>query len=278
MHLGNARTALLAWLQIRHLGGRMILRIEDIDTTRARDFAYDALRRDLDWLELDWDDEFIQSERLEIYQAQLARLDSYPCACTRKDIQAAASAPHGAEAVYPGLCRNGPVRNDRPLALRWRTPATRITVSDLRLGCQSADLPDTVGDIVLRRNDGCWAYHFAVVVDDGLMGVSHVLRGEDLWPATPIQAALQDALGFARPQYYHAPLMRDFRGERLAKRQGAPSVRDLREQGESPHRIVAELARSLGWEVPNEVSAAELLKPFGAGLSSGQPQEQSPAE
>ncbi|MEZ0372989.1 MAG: tRNA glutamyl-Q(34) synthetase GluQRS [Candidatus Sericytochromatia bacterium] len=268
MHLGNARTALLAWIQIRQLGGRMIFRIEDVDTTRARDFAYDALRRDLEWLGLDWDLEYVQSHRLEHYQQAIASLDTYACSCSRKDIQNAASAPHGAEAVYPGTCRGRPARTDRPMALRWRTPAATLRVRDLRLGELEQDLA-SVGDIVLRRNDGCYAYHLAVVVDDALMGVSHVLRGEDLWPATPVQVALQQALDYPTPIYLHAPLMKDFRGQRLAKRDGAPSVHALREQGEEPKQILAALARSLGWESDEQVTAQELLQAYGQRVSEG---------
>lgn len=269
MHLGNARTALRAWLQIRALNGNMILRIEDVDKGRSRDFAYGAIRQDLAWLGLDWDEEYVQSERNPIYAAALQKLQTYTCSCTRKDIQNAASAPHGAEAVYPGTCRQAPVHPERPLALRWWVPDKTVTVCDLRLGCQEQALGASVGDIVLRRNDGCWAYHLAVVVDDGLMGVSHVLRGEDLWSSTPVQLALQQELGFAAPTYCHVPLMTDFRGERLAKRNGAPSLHELRQRGESPRRVLAELARSLGWETEAEVTADQLLAAYGARVAEG---------
>lgn len=266
MHLGNARTALLAWLLCRSSGGRLILRLEDLDSQRVRDFAYDAIRRDLAWLGLDWDAEYLQSERLDIYAAYLSRLDTYPCYCTRKEIQAVASAPHDQELVYPGTCRLHKPRAERAPAWRWRAPEQTIQVQDLRLGQLVQHLPSDVGDFVLQRNDGCFAYHFAVVVDDGLMGVNQVVRGEDLWFATPRQVALQQALGFPRPVYCHVPLMRDFRGQRLAKRQGAPPLAALREAGENPGRVLAELARSLDWTVPDEVSARELLKHYGRRL------------
>ncbi len=269
MHLGNARTALLVWLQMRALNGKLILRIEDIDVGRSRDFAYDAIRQDIDWLGLNWDQEYLQSQRLEIYQTAVKQLQTYPCACTRKDIQQAASAPHAAESVYPGLCRQQLSHPDKPTALRWLTPDINITVNDLRLGSISQHLPTCAGDIVLRRNDGCYAYHLAVVVDDGLMGVTHILRGEDLWSAAPLQVGLQQALGFNRPVYLHAPLMRDYLGERLAKRNGAPSVSALREQGESPERVLAELARSLGWSVPDKISAQDLLTHYGERVILG---------
>lgn len=280
MHLGNARTALLAWLQIRYLQGHLILRIEDVDRSRVRAFAYEALYRDLAWLGLDWDQVFIQSERQDYYVQAIRQLETYGCSCSRKDIQEAASAPHGLESgrhpqetgsdiIYPGTCRQGPTRVGRPLARRWCIPALTIQVEDLRLGSLSQFLPEAVGDIVLQRNDGCFAYHLAVVVDDALMGVSHVLRGEDLWPATPVQVALQQALGYNTPHYLHVPLMTDYLGQRLAKRQGAPSVSELRESGISPHRILARLAQSLGWQVDAEVSPDELLTAFGARVHSG---------
>lgn len=260
MHLGNARTALLAWLQARSNGGRFILRFEDLDTGRVRPWAYDLIRRDLAWLGLDWDEEHIQSERTELYQAALDRLDTYPCFCTRREIQEAAGAPHGAEPVYPGTCRGRTDHPDRPAARRWRVPDETVCVSDLyrheRL-CQH--LPSEVGDFVLRRGDGAYAYHLAVVVDDAAAGVTDVLRGADLWSATPRQVALQYALALPTPRSWHVPLMTDFRGERLAKRGGAPSVADLRERGAKPEAVVADLARSLGWPVPPEVSAAALI-------------------
>ncbi|GGM33540.1 glutamyl-Q tRNA(Asp) synthetase [Deinococcus arenae] len=264
MHLGNARTALLAWLHSRAQGGRHLLRFEDLDTGRVRAWAYDVTRADLAWLGLDWDEEIIQSRRLDLYRAAAAHLDTYPCTCTRREVQAAiqasAGAPHGAEPVYPGTCRAGSLHPERPAALRWRVPDEVVCARDEWRGetlCQH--LPAEVGDLVLRRNDGVFAYHLAVVVDDAASGVTDVLRGEDLWTATPRQVALQRALGLPTPRYWHAPLMLDFRGERLAKRGGAPPVQALREAGDTPGRVLSELARSLGWSVPDEVSAADLL-------------------
>ncbi|AWN23143.1 tRNA glutamyl-Q(34) synthetase GluQRS [Deinococcus irradiatisoli] len=265
MHLGNARTALLAWLHSRAQGGRHLLRIEDLDTGRVRPGAADLIERDLLWLGLDWDAGYRQSERLDLYASALERLDTYPCTCTRREIQAAmqasASAPHGPEAVYPGTCAAAaPADPNRPAAQRWRVPDATICVEDgwsNETLCQY--LPGEVGDFVLRRNDGVYAYHLAVVVDDAEMQVTDVVRGADLLPSTPRQVALQRALGYATPRYFHVPLMTDFRGERLAKRGGAPSLEALRESGASPRRLLAALALSLGWNVPPEVSAHELL-------------------
>ncbi|MFT2718733.1 tRNA glutamyl-Q(34) synthetase GluQRS [Deinococcus sp. A31D244] len=272
MHLGNARTALLAWLHSRAHGGRHLLRFEDLDTGRVRPWAYDLTRRDLEWLGLDWDGEVIQSGRLDLYRDAAARLDTYPCTCTRREIRDAiedsAGAPHSEEPVYPGTCRAAPRSPDRPAALRWRVPAGQVCAHDALSGrtlCQ--DLRADVGDLVLRRNDGVYAYHLAVVVDDAAGGVTDVLRGEDLWTATPRQAALQAALGLPTPRYLHVPLMTDYRGERLAKRGGAPPLSALREAGESVARIRAELARSLGWLVPDEVSLPDLLPLWSAELA-----------
>jgi glutamyl-queuosine tRNA(Asp) synthetase len=274
MHLGNLRTALLAWLQARSAAGRFLLRFEDLDSGRVRQPAYQTTRDDLHWLGLDWDDEYRQSERLERYAAALARLDTYPCTCTRSEvqasIQASAGAPHGPEPVYPGTCSDPANRHpDRPAALRWCAPDKTVCVTDAWTGetlCQS--LRTEVGDFVLRRGDGVYAYHLAVVVDDSEMGVTDVLRGADLWTATPRQVALQRALGYPAPAYWHAPLMTDFRGERLAKRGGAPSVQALRASGMDPAAVRAELARSLGWEVGETVSLDGLLDAFRAHISN----------
>lgn len=269
MHLGNARTALLAWLHTRSAGGRHILRFEDLDGSRVRGWAYDTTRRDLEWLGLDWDEEYLQSERLELYAEAVERLRTYPCTCTRREIEAAiqdsAGAPHGAEPVYPGTCRHRQPDPSRPAALRWKVPNQTVCAADFLTGqtlCQQ--LPTEVGDIVLRRNDGVFAYHLAVVVDDAAMGVTDVLRGVDLWTATPRQIALQGALGYPQPRYFHVPLMTDYAGERLAKRGGAPPVMALRERGEDAGQVLSALAHSLGdgfWpqSLPPEVALDELL-------------------
>ncbi len=268
MHLGNARTALLAWLHSRALGGRHLLRFEDLDTERVRSWAFDTTRRDLEWLGLDWDAEYVQSQRLDVYADALMRLtaagETYPCTCTRRQIvqaiQDSAGAPHGAEPIYPGTCRVHPAHPGRPAAIRWRVPDRVVCAHDALTGetlCQN--LPAEVGDFVLRRNDGVFAYHLAVVVDDAMTGVTDVLRGADLWPATPRQVALQGALGYPTPRYLHVPLMTDFQGQRLAKRGGAPPVQALRQGGEAAGRVLSSLARSLGWDVPEVVTVNDLL-------------------
>ena len=278
MHLGNLRTGLLAWLQARSVGGRFLLRFEDLDTGRVRLPAYQTTRDDLHWLGLDWDAEVRQSERLDLYAAALRRLDIYPCTCTRSEIQASiqasVGAPHGVEAVYTGTCRGAANRHtDRPAALRWRVPDETVCVSDRWTGerlCQN--LKSEVGDFVVQRGDGVYAYHLAVVVDDFDMGVTDVLRGHDLWEAAPRQVALGQALGAPGLHYWHPPLMQGFRGERLAKRGGAPSVQALREGGADPGVVRAELARSLGWQargwtVGETASLDDLLGCFRANVT-----------
>ena len=202
---------------------------------------------------------------------------TYPCTCTRREIKEAAQhsagAPHAPEPVYPGTCR-ARCRDGRPAAVRWQVPDQISCVTDgwtHQTVCQH--LPSEVGDFVLQRSDGVYAYHLAVVVDDAAMGVSDIVRGEDLLISTPRQAALQRALGFPTPQYFHVPLMTDFHGERLAKRGGAPSLAGLRQGGASAERVLSELARSLGWAVPPEVTAETLLPVYLAFTENktGQP-------
>lgn len=259
MHLGNARTAMLAWLHARSRQGRFVLRFEDLDHTRVRPFAYDSIRQDLEWLGLDWDEEHIQSERLDLYEEAFSKLDTYPCTCSRKDILESASAPHGSELVYPGICLKGGLKPDRPMSWRWRVPDLTVTVKDHLMGDLTQHLRQDVGDFVLKRNDGVFAYHLAVVVDDALMGVTEVVRGADLWTATPRQVALQQTLGYSVPEYWHVPLMTDFQGVRLAKRNGAPSIYDLRNNNVNPNAIVAQLTKGLGYDAPGTISLQELL-------------------
>lgn len=269
MHLGNARTALLAWLHTRAHGGEHLLRFEDLDTGRVRPAAYDLTRRDLAWLGLTWDREERQSEQTGRYAAALARLDHYACRCTRRELllaaQDPAGAPHGPETPYPGTCRERGWPH-AGAALRWRVPAGESCAFDAYRSERQCRCSAELGDPVLRRRDGVYAYHLAVVTDDAHAGITDVLRGDDLWPVTPLQVALQRALGLPTPRYLHVPLLRDFRGERLAKRGGAPPLSALREAGETPGRVRAELARSLGWAVPPEVGLDELTLRWRAEL------------
>ncbi len=255
LHLGNARTALLAWLWARSLGGRFVMRVEDLDPGRSRpEFERDQLE-DLRWLGLDWDEgpdvggphgPYRQSERGALYASALARLDAFACTCTRRELREATFAPHGREPVYPGTCAEGPRHPERPHALRWRVPAAIVEVEDLVFGPQREDVARESGALVLRRSDGAWAYQLAVVVDDAAMGVTHVLRGADLLHSTARQVLLQRTLGLPTPAYAHAPLVLGPDGEKLGKRHGAPDLSALRTGGADPQRVVATLARSLG--------------------------------
>jgi glutamyl-tRNA synthetase len=297
LHLGNARTALLAWLSARSGGGRFVMRVEDLDPQRSKPELEQRQLDDLRWLGLDWDEgpdvggphgPYRQSERSELYEAALARLEVYPCTCTRRELRElvlgrprqhrsssderhhpgppgdAVSAPHGAEPIYPGTCAGGPSHPGRPASQRWRVPAGEVCFDDRVLGRRCQDVRDEVGDFVLRRADGAWAYQLAVVVDDAAMQVSEVVRGADLWESTPRQILLQRTLGYATPSFTHVPLVVGADGEKLNKRHGAPDLSALREQQVDPRLVVAALARSAGL-LPDEVervSAAELLASF----------------
>jgi len=278
MHLGNARTALLAWLQARAAGGRIALRIEDLDRDRCRPAWVEPLRDDLHWLGLDWDlEQQRQSERGALYDAALERLAAagavYECFCTRAEVRAA-SAPHGPEPVYPGTCRDltdaeraARRAAGRRAALRLRVPSEQIAFDDLVHGPQSVDVA-AGGDFVVRRADGLHAYQLAVVVDDGELGVTHVLRGDDLLSSTPRQILLQRLLGLPTPVYAHVPLMRAAGGERLAKRHAAATVQAIRDAGRPAAGLVGELAASVGLAEPGEALApADLVDRFrGATL------------
>jgi glutamyl-tRNA synthetase len=278
MHLGNARTALLAWLQARAADGRIALRIEDLDRDRCRAAWVGPLRDDLGWLGLDWDlEQQRQSERGAIYDAALERLQAagvvYECFCTRAEVRAA-SAPHGPEPAYPGTCRDLTEAERRQrraagrrAALRLRVEPQVIAFDDLVHGPQHED-PSAGGDFVVRRADGLHAYQLAVVVDDGELSVTHVLRGDDLLSSTPRQVLLQRLLGLATPVYAHVPLMRASGGERLAKRHASATLAAVREAGRDPRAVVGELAASVGLaEAGEEVAPADLVERFrGATL------------
>lgn len=281
LHLGNARTALLAWLQARAANGRFILRVEDLDPQRSRPEHEARQLEELRWLGLDWDEgpdvggpsgPYRQSERGELYAAALARLDTFDCTCTRKQLREVASAPHGAEAIYPGTCRAAPSHSGRPAAQRWRVPPGEVCFDDQIAGRRCQDVAAEVGEFVLRRADGAWAYQLAVVVDDAAMGVTHVLRGADLIDSSPRQILLQRSLGLPTPEYAHAPLIVGADGHKLNKRHGAPDLSALREAGVDPRRVVAALARSAGLlDTQEQVRPHELLAGFELGQVAREP-------
>jgi len=273
LHLGNLRTALLAWCFARVGGSRFVIRVEDLDpaasdaTIAARQLA------DLAALGLEWDGPVrFQHEHRSGYDAAIARLESagltYPCYCTRREIQAATVAPHGPapEGAYPGTCRDLTAAEQaarrasgRPGAIRLRAGGAVVEVVDRLRGRVSA----VVDDFVVRRNDGVPAYNLAVVVDDAAQGVEEVVRGDDLLLSSPRQAHLATVLGYAPVRYAHVPLVLGPGGERLAKRDGAVTLADLAAIGRSPAMVRGRLAASLGLCEPGEVpSMAELLERF----------------
>lgn len=279
LHIGNARSFLLAWLWAR---GNVLLRIEDIDKPRCKPEYTRAAIDDLIWLSL-WetgaqsasDGMVIQSERTGIYRRHLHLLHAkglaYPCTCTRKDIEEASSAPHGDDGpVYPGTCRGKWRDAEHAKAATGREPAWRflwqgppVTFVDALAGDVSVD-PSSLGDFVLWRRDDLPAYQLAVAVDDALQGITQVLRGRDLLQSTARQIALQQALGLRSPaQWAHFPFVQDATGRRMAKRQGDLSIKALREGGTDPRRLTGFLAYSAGLiDAPRPASPTELLDDF----------------
>ncbi len=270
LHLGNIRTFLVAWLQMRQCGGAVRLRIEDLDHPKHKPGAEAQLIDDLRWLGFDWDGEVVrQSARREVYAAALERLSErlYPCLCSRADIQNAQSAPHPGEVLrYPGTCRGrGLSRAEHPTAaLRFAlTAADDGRFCDGFAGEQVSRAEALCGDFVVARG-GEAAYALAVVVDDGEMGVTDVVRGEDILPATPAQIVLYRHLGYPEPTFWHVPLVVGADGRRLAKRHGDTRIAAYRQAGVSAGRILTALARSCGWLTAEESveSLAELLPRF----------------
>ncbi|MFN9333678.1 MAG: tRNA glutamyl-Q(34) synthetase GluQRS [Planctomycetota bacterium] len=258
LHLGNARTFLLAWLSVRARSGTLLLRLEDIDGPRIKAGAVAATIEDLRWLGLDWDGEpLVQSEHLERYRAAAARLLAqglaYPCVCTRGEIEEAASAPHEAGPdgpVYPGTCRgrfrdlaDATAKTGRDAALRFCVDVDAVPFADGVAGPQAGTVR---GDFVVMKRDGDPAYQLAVVVDDAAQGVSEVLRADDLLPSTPRQLLLYDALGLPAPRFLHVPLVVGAVGRRLAKRHGDTSLRALRRAGVAREQLVGHLAHLCG--------------------------------
>ncbi|AJT42548.1 tRNA glutamyl-Q(34) synthetase GluQRS [Psychromicrobium lacuslunae] len=232
LHLGNLRTAVLAWLFARHTDRRFLLRIEDLDRVRAGSEAEQI--RDLEAIGLDWDEAPVrQSERSELYSAAIQKLRQadllFECFCTRRDIAEAASAPHAVPGHYPGTCLNlseakrASLRRERPAALRLRADVENFTVLDGLHG----EYRGEVDDFVIVRNDGVAAYNLAVVIDDAGQGIDQVVRGDDLLSSAPRQAYLASLLGYQVPEYLHVPLALNPEGKRLAKRDGAVTLRQL---------------------------------------------------
>ena len=248
MHWGNASTALVAWLQMRSEGGRILLRMEDVDPQRSKPEFADGWRRDLAWLGLDWDEEVApQSQRGPRYAEALANLASqglvFACRCTRRDMEEAVSAPHGSfMGSYPGTCADG----------RWPLDGQ---------GARRLRYPDDA--VVLRRADGAWAYQLAVVVDDMDQGVTHIVRGRDLEDSAPLQRFLHRAMGNLQPpEVAHAPLWMGPDGHRLSKRHGSVGVRN---SGLEAAQAVGRMAHGLGLrDRPDACTPRELIDDWRA--------------
>jgi glutamyl-tRNA synthetase len=262
LHIGNLRTAVVAWLFARSTGRRFLMRVEDLDD-RARDDIAERQLADLAAIGLDWDGETQwQSRQLGRYDEIIAGLIDrglvFECYCSRKDILGAPRAPHAPEGAYPGTCRELDPRErehrrqetGRPPALRLRADITEYTVTDLLNG----RFTGTVDDFVLQRGDGVPAYNLAVVIDDGLSGVDQVVRGDDLLPSSPRQAYLCSLLGYPEPVYAHIPLVLNPEGKRLAKRDGPVSLAEI-----GVAKAFALITESLGWP---SADINELLEQF----------------
>lgn len=276
LHLGHARSFLLAWWHARSRGGRIVLRIEDLDVERVKSGMIEATLEDLRWLGLDWDGEpWIQSHgepRIRAAaQELLARDLAYPCTCTRKEVTAAASAPHAGDATtrYPGTCRGrwrtiaeAEAATGRTACLRFVVRDGPVAIEDGIHGPRDYDVARDVGDFPIYRRAGSPAYQLAVVVDDARAGVTEIVRGDDLLESAARQALLQEALGLPRPRWWHVPLVTDATGRRLAKRSDDVSLAALRAAGTDPRRVVGWVARRSGIADPGPGGAADFIGDF----------------
>ena len=296
LHLGNVRTFMIAWLRARSQGGKVIFRMEDLDHPKDKPGAAAQAIEDLRWLGFDWDEEYVQSERKAIYREALDVLRAsclvYPCVCSRKDVESAQSAPHAGEQLhYPGICRGRfatwreAFEFKNPATPRPRNPATPqlpcwrfrvpgnavIAFDDAFAGPYEQNVSKVLGDFPLARDEFGAGYTLACTVDDLLMGVTEVVRGGDLLPATPAQILLARALskaidGCRLPSYCHVPLVVGRDGKRLAKRHGDTRIATFREQGKTPEEILGFLAASCGWaETCERVTLRDLLPRFDLG-------------
>jgi glutamyl-tRNA synthetase len=279
LHLGNARTFLVAWLRAREAGGVLALRMEDIDGPRLKAGAAEGAIEDLRWLGFDWDEgpdrggphaPYVQTERRARYDEALGRLRAralvYPCTCTRREIEEASSAPHGRDGPpYPGTCRgrfldaeHAMRETHRAPAWRFRAERERVFFEDAFAGPQSFE----VDDFVVAKSGGDPAYQLAVVIDDAAMKIAEVVRGDDLLPSTSRQLLLYRALGLEPPRFLHVSLVIGADGRRLAKRHGDTTIASYRRSGVSAARIVGALARTLGIACGGEAMPRELIGKF----------------
>jgi glutamyl-tRNA synthetase len=292
LHLGHARTFLIAWLAARHAGGRVILRIEDLDASRVRTEAIRTAIDDLRWLGLDWDEgpdvggpsgPYLQSERSSLYERWLERLKKsesvYPCTCTRADVARAASAPHAEDEgpTYPGTCSHRCVADaeglvDRAFAWRFRVPTEPVEWDDLFLGRVALRPLSQGGDFVVARHGAGYSYQLAVVADDRAMGVTQVIRGTDLVPSTPRQILLYRHAGCPEPRFGHVSLATGPDGRRLAKRDGSFKLAAMRENDVDPRMFIGALVHSCGWtQAPAAMSPREAIGFFNPHTLSRDP-------
>lgn len=287
LHIGNARSFLLAWLQMRTLGGEIILRIEDLDRARAAPGAARQIVRDLEWLGLTWDNdltpEYFQSNRFDRYRAAIGALHRqdllYECFCSRRELHDIANAPHGRTLHYAGNCRSLSIeercsrRSNKSPAVRFRvSPSTCISFHDGVAGDYAEDVHAVTGDFIIARADGVPSYQLAVVLDDIAMGITHVLRGDDLLHSTPRQILLFKTFGAPIPSYTHVPLMVAQDGARLAKRHGSLSIAELRAAGHNPAAVTGWLAWSCGLLTqPEPIPPHALLAIFSVERIASEP-------
>ena len=272
MHLGNVFAALLAWLSVRSRGGEMVLRMEDLDTQRTSEEFAQILREDLTWLGLTWDRETpAQSTRTQVYDTYFDKLAQmgliYPCYCTRSQLHSV-NAPHLSDGtyIYPGTCRDLTSAQresfSRKPAWRLQVPGREYALEDRCCGSFRQNLSRECGDFLVRRADGVYMYQLAVVVDDGLSGVTEVVRGRDLLESAPRQMYLQELLGFSHPQYAHVPMLLSADGRRLSKRDKDLDLGQLRSRI-APEQLIGWLAHAAGLtDKPEAVSARELSQIF----------------
>jgi glutamyl-tRNA synthetase len=275
LHLGNARTFLINWLLARQHGWRIVLRIDDIDGPRVKRGADRLALEDLRWLGLDADEGPVyQSTRHDAYRAALARLVEaghvYPCTCSRREVELAASAPHADDGatIYPGTCRgryksieDAIAQTGRAPALRFRVPEGVVEFHDAFAGVQRIEPAKQLGDFVIAKADGTPSYHLATVVDDADAGVTDVVRGDDLIDSTPRQMLIYRALGLSAkiPTYTHLPLVVGPDGKRLAKRHGDTRLEHYRKLGVPPGRVIELLARWCGVQSRQPVDSLDKL-------------------
>ena len=290
LHLGNARTFMVAWLRARSQGGKVVFRMEDLDHPKDKPGAAAAAVEDLRWLGFDWDEEYVQSERRDTYRDAITFLRgrglAYPCVCSRRDVECAQSAPHSGEQLfYPGTCRGrfsswadarswlGERGMGRIPCWRFRVAEnTSVAFDDAFAGRFEQDVSSALGDFPLARDEDGAGYTLACAVDDLMMGITEVVRGDDLLPATPAQILVANALGpwlegmgasSAPPAFCHVPLVVGPDGRRLAKRHGDTRIATFREAGRTPGEVLGLLAASCGWASSGEhVTLGELLPRF----------------